>query len=121
MKDLQKAKELADKLRAVLTGQLPPSYPGKIIMDVFVVPDMLILAKLVYRERLNYCGFPFLPADNLTMMLAFDDHTLKSVKEVVSQDYKSLPLGEQILELIHNLPDMTDPTKELERDQQQSQ
>jgi hypothetical protein len=120
MKNLKEANELADKVRAALVGQVPPTY-DKIIRDVFVVLDMLILAKFVYRERLNSAGFPFLPTDNLTLILSFEDHTLEPVKEMVIQDYESLSKGKEILELVRNLPDMTDPTQEREREQQKSQ
>ena len=120
MDDKNKMKELADKLRLFMFGQVSPTY-NKIITDVFVVPDMWVLAKLVYKERLHYSGFPFLPSDTLTLVLAFNDNSLKAVKDVVMEDYQSFPKGEEILELVRNLPDMTDPTQELEREKQKSQ
>lgn len=113
-------KELYEKISPLLYGQICPTY-NKIIIDVFVTPNMWILAKAVYRERLNYAGFPFLATDVLTLVLAFNGHELKSVKDVLTQDYKHLPKGEEIYELVRNLPDMLDPTKELEREQLRGQ
>ena len=108
-------KELCKRVAPLLFGQICPSY-NKIITDVFFTPNVWILAKSVYRERLHYAGFPLLESDILTLVLAFNDHSLKSVKSVVMDDYQSLPLGEEILELVRNLPDMLDPTQELERE-----
>lgn len=113
-------KELCKKVAPILFGQICPSY-NKIITDVFVTPNMWILAKSVYRERLNYAGFPLLQNDTLTLVLAFNDHTLEAVKDVVLQDYKHLPLGDDILELVRNLPDMLDPTQERERERLKDQ
>lgn len=115
MDNYKSIKELSDNLRLLMFGQISPTY-NKIIMDVFVVPNMWILAKSVYRDRLHYAGFPFLETDVLTLVLAFNDNSLKAVKDVVIKDYQSLPKGEEILELVRNLPEMLDPTQELERE-----
>ena len=116
-----KIKELCKKIAPLLFGQICPTY-NKIIVDVFVTPNMWVLAKAVYRERLHYAGIPtYLDKDTLTLVLAFNDHSLESVKDVITQDYKSLPRGEEILELVRNLPDMLDPTQELEREKQKYQ
>lgn len=79
---------------------------------------MLILSKMVYRERLYYNAFPILPSDTLTLALALDGHTVDIVKDIVEKDHKSFPNGDAILELVHGLPDMLDPTQEREREQQ---
>lgn len=113
-------KELCKKIAPLLFGQICPTY-NKIITDVFVTPNMWILAKAVYRERLHYAGFPLLATDTLTLVLAFNDHSLESVKDVVTQDYKHLPKGDEIYELVRNLPDMTDPTQERERERLKDQ
>lgn len=115
----EQAKEIENKIRLILFGQIAPTYQS-IIMDVFVVPNMWVLAKAVYRERLNYAGFPFLPEDNCTLVASFTDNSLEAVKDVVMQDYKSLPKGDEILELVRNLPDMLDPTQERAREQRKS-
>lgn len=113
-------KELCRKVAPLLFGQICPTY-NKIITDVFYTPNMWILAKAVYRERLHYAGFPLLDSDMLTLVLAFNDHSLESVKDVVTQDYKHLPLGDEIYELVRNLPDMIDPTQERERERLKDQ
>jgi hypothetical protein len=113
-------KALSKKVAPILFGQICPTY-NKIITDVFDTPNMWILAKAVYRERLHYAGFPLLPGDTLTLVLAFNDHSLEAVKDVVLADYKHLPLGEDILELVRNLPDMLDPTQERERERLRGQ
>jgi hypothetical protein len=113
-------KELCKKIAPILVWQKAPTY-NRIIADVFVTPNMWILAKDVRRQRQYHAGYPFLINDDLTIVLEFNDHTLEAVKDVVKQDYETLPLGKEILELVRNLPDMLDPTQEREREKLSNQ
>jgi hypothetical protein len=85
----------------------------KTIIDIFVIPNQWVFAKLVFAHCIKNSGFPFLNTYTLTLDVAYHDHQLIALKEMVCGNPNSFNITANILAQIHTLPEMQDSTQTL--------